>query len=118
MTIDWGRVAPVIVSILIIIAVAILRNYSKTLAAIFATMPINIPLGLWVVAGGGEMANDALAGFANDMFWNMFPTMLFIGVVVLGVKANWTLVTSILAGYAAWGVSMVALSLVRGWLGF
>ena len=118
MTIDWGRVAPVIVSILIIIAVAILRNYSRTLAAIFATMPVNIPLGLWVVYGGGDMTNDALAAFANNTFWNMFPTVLYIGVVVLGVKANWTLITSILAGYAAWGVSLAGLTLVRGWLGF
>ena len=43
------QILPVIVSILIIIAVAILRNYSKTLAAIFATMPINIPLSLWII---------------------------------------------------------------------
>jgi hypothetical protein len=118
MTIDWGRIAPVIVSILIIIAVAILRNYSKTLAAIFATMPINIPLGLWVVYGGGDMTNDALAAFTTNMFWNMFPTVLFIGVVVLAVKASWPLLTSIGVGYVAWGVSLAALTLLRGWLGF
>ena len=118
MTIDWGRVAPVIVSILIIIAVAILRNYSKTLAAIFATMPINIPLGLRVVYGGGDMTDDALAAFANNMFWNMFPTVVFIGVVVLAVKAGWALFPSILTGYAAWGLVLAAITLVRGWLGF
>ncbi len=44
MTIDWSRVTPVLISIGIIIGIAILRQYSKTIAAIAATMPINIPL--------------------------------------------------------------------------
>ena len=46
MTLDWQRTLPVIVSILIIIAIAILRQYSKMLAAVVAVMPVNVPLGL------------------------------------------------------------------------
>ena len=34
MEIAWGKVAPVIVSIIIIIIIAIVREYSKTFAAI------------------------------------------------------------------------------------
>jgi hypothetical protein len=118
MTIDWGRIAPVIVSILIIIAVAILRNYSKTLAAIFATMPINIPLALWIVAAGGDTTKESMTALTTNMFWNMFPTVVFIGVVVLAVKAGWALFPSILTGYAAWGLVLAGITVARGWLGF
>ena len=118
MTIDWGRIAPVIVSIAIIILVAILRNYSKTLAAIFATMPINIPLALWVVNSGGDMTQDTMTVFTTNMFWNMFPTLLFIGVVVLLTKSGWQLLPAILTGYLLWAVSLAALTLLRNWLAF
>lgn len=50
--INWASILPVIVSILIIIAIAILRNYSQAFASIVAVMPINIPLGMWIVAAG------------------------------------------------------------------
>lgn len=118
MTIDWGRIAPVIVSIAIIILVAILRNYSKTLAAILATMPINIPLALWVVNSGGDMTQDTMTVFTSNMFWNMFPTMLFIGAVVLLTRAGWQLFPSILTGYLIWAVSLALLTLLRNWLAF
>ena len=43
MYIDWSRIAPVIVSIAVIIVIAIVRQYSQTLVAITVTMPLNIP---------------------------------------------------------------------------
>lgn len=45
---------PVLVSIGIIIAVAVLRNVNKQFAAIVATMPINIPLGCGLSTLGRE----------------------------------------------------------------
>lgn len=118
MSIEWGKVAPVIVSIIIIIVVAFLRNYSKTLAAILATMPINIPLALWVIDSGGDMTQDSMAVFTSNMFWNMLPTLMFIVVVLLCVKSSWTLLPSIIAGYVGWGVSLAGMTLLRGWMGF
>ena len=43
------KLLPVATSIGIIVLVAILRERSRTLAAIFATMPINMPLAIWAV---------------------------------------------------------------------
>ena len=62
MSIDWQRVLPVAVSIGIIIAVAVLRQYSKTFAAIAATMPINVPLALWIIYSGGGTAGSERDG--------------------------------------------------------
>jgi len=112
MVIDWGKVAPVIVSILIIIAVAILRQYSRTFAAIAATMPINIPLALWIVNSGDE-TSASMADFSKTMVFNMLPTVVFIFVAWLAFRAGWTLVPSILIGYLAWGVGLLSITGLR-----
>lgn len=115
MTIDWSKVAPVIVSIIIIIAVAILRQYSKTFAAIAATMPINIPLALWIINSGEDAAG--MTSISKDMAFNMLPTVLFIVVAWLAFRAGWTLIPTLLIGYAAWGVGMLGIVGLRHYLG-
>jgi hypothetical protein len=106
-------VLPVIVSICIIIAVAVLRQYSKTLAAIAATMPINIPLGLWIVYAGEKGDNSAMLDFSRNVTINMIPTMFFAVVAWVAFRAGWTLIPSILAGYVAWAVVLALVSIIR-----
>ena len=112
MTLDWGRIAPVIVSIFIIIAVAIARNYSKTFAAIAATMPINVPLAMWIV-----FANDndqtSRAQFSEGMLLGIFPTVAFLIVSMFVVRAGWSLVPTIIVGYVVWGIALLILLGIR-----
>lgn len=115
MEIAWGRVLPVLVSIAIIIAVAILREHSRALAAIAATMPINIPLALWIVSDGSTP--EQMEQFTRALFINIVPTLLFLLVVWLAARAGWRLLPMLGAGYAAWGVTLLALSAARGWIG-
>jgi drug/metabolite transporter (DMT)-like permease len=118
MFIDWSKVAPVIVSILIIIAVAILRQYSKTFAAIAATMPINIPLGLWIMYSGTEgdaaTKQKALADFGELLLVNIFPTVAFLVTAWLMTRAGHSLLATIIVGYVIWAVLLGAVLLVRG----
>jgi hypothetical protein len=122
MQIDVQRILPVIVSILVIISVAVLRQYSKTFAAIAATMPINIPLGLWIVYAGeqGDAATTAanMADFSRLVTINMIPTIFFAMVAWLAFRSGWTLVPAILAGYAAWAVTLAISMVIRGWFGW
>lgn len=67
MTIDWQRVLPVIASILII-SVAVVRQYSKALAPILATMPINIPLAMWILYEPNDQGG--MTQFIRDMSIN------------------------------------------------
>jgi hypothetical protein len=117
MTIDWQRVLPVLASILIIIGVAIARQYWSALAPIVATMPINVPLALWIVysAEGGDPAKTQ--AFTQDLLINIFPSLVFLLVAWLAARAGWTLVPLIVAGYVGWGVSLGAILLVRRMLG-
>ncbi len=115
MEIAWGRVLPVIVSIVIIISVAILREYSKPLAAIAATMPINIPLGLWIVYAGSTQ--EDMERFTRSLFINIWPTIVFLVVAWLAIRSGWKLLPTIVAGYISWGVSLWLLNLLRQALG-
>jgi hypothetical protein len=117
MTVDWQRLLPVIVSILIIILVAILRQHSRTLAAITATMPINIPLALWIVYQGEGGDKAALADFSHTAFYGIFPTVIFIAIAYLTARAGWNFVPMLLAGYAGWAVSLLVIMAARGALG-
>lgn len=116
MEIAWGRVLPVIISIGIIIAIAILREYSKTLAAIAATMPINLPLGLWLVYGASTKSE--MEYFTRSLFLNMLPTMLFVIITWQAARAGWKLLPMIGAGYAGWGITLGLLMLIRQAAGF
>ena len=116
MEIAWGKVAPVIVSIIIIIAIAVLREYSKNFAAIASTMPINLPLGLWLVYGSSTKAD--IEPFTRALMLNLIPTFAFVVIAWLASRAGWKLIPMIVAGYAGWGVGLFALMLIRQALGF
>ncbi len=113
-TIDWQRTLPVIVSILIIIAIAILRQYSKTFAAIVAVMPINIPLGMWIVYAGAEDEQAALAEFSAALFVNIIPTIAFMLVAWQMARSGYGLVPTIAAGYGVWAVGLGLVFWLRG----
>ncbi len=115
MEIAWGRVLPVIVSIIIIISIAILREVSKEFAAIVSTMPINIPLGLWIVSSGSSQ--DELKSFTNALFVNIWPTIVFLLIAWLAIRAGWRVVPTIVAGYIGWAISLWLLTQARAWFG-
>lgn len=115
--IAWGRVLPVLVSIGIIILIAILREYSKTLAAITATMPVNIPLALWIMSSAEEGDRVVMESFTGSLVVGIGPTVLFLIVVWLAARAGWTIVPMLIAGYAAWGLALGAILLIRHFAG-
>jgi len=117
MNIAWDKILPVIVSIIIIIAIAVLREHSRTLAAIAATMPINIPLGMWIVYAGDGGGAAAMQQFTEAVFINIWSTIGFLLVVWLAARAGWSLLPMIAAGYVAWGIGLGAIVLARQVLG-
>ena len=111
--INWSKTLPVIVSILIIIAIAILRNYNKTLSAIVAVMPMNIPLGMWIIYAGAEDKQKELVEFSQALFINIIPTLIFMLVVWQLSKAGYGLMQTILGGYLVWGFAMGTVLMVK-----
>lgn len=120
MTIDWTRVLPVVISIGVIIAVAVLRQYSKTVATIAAVMPINIPLAVAIIYAGTPEAERTtiMTPFTYNLAINLLPTFLFTLVIWRMFAAGYGLWAAILVGYLVWAVSLGLLFIVREWLGF
>ena len=114
---DWQRLLPVIVSILIIIGIAILRQYSKNAAAIIAVMPINVPLGMWIVYAGDENGQKALVQFSQALFVNIIPSLLFMIVAWQMARSGWSLVPTIAGGYVVWALGLGVIFLARAQLG-
>ncbi|MCL4246747.1 MAG: hypothetical protein KJ065_01205 [Anaerolineae bacterium] len=109
-----GRVLPVIVSILIIIGVAILRNQSRLLAAILATMPINIPLALWVLSTGDDFKQNDFLPVTQQMLVAIVPSLFFVVILYFTARSGWSLVPMLVASYLGWGIIL----LLGFWLGF
>ncbi|MBI5958547.1 MAG: hypothetical protein HY866_07430 [Chloroflexi bacterium] len=100
------QVAPVVISILVIITVAVLRSYSKTLAAITATMPINIPLALWIIYASDNNSQQELSQFATKLLVGLGATVAFTAVMWLAARAGWSLIPMLGVSYLAWALTL------------
>ena len=109
------KVLPVLTSIAIILLVAFLRDRSKTLAAILATMPINIPLALWVVFGTGNYDQRDVELFVRALLPGIIATTIWIAVVFLALHFGVRLLPAVLGGYAVWAALIFAF-IRLGWI--
>lgn len=119
MTIDWTKVAPVALSIIVILSVAVLRQYSKTIAAIAAVMPINIPLAMWIIYSGATEAErqTIFSDFTATMTINLIATFMFGIAAWWMAKSGSSLLPTIVVGYIVWGVAMAVIYGLRVWFG-
>jgi hypothetical protein len=107
------RLLPILTSIAILIVVGLLRDRSRTAAALLATLPINLPLALWVIAEGSGNDTRTLTDAVRTMFIGLVPGLIWLGVVYLALRAGWGVLAAIVAGYAVWGLLIGGLF----WLG-
>ena len=114
----WQDVIPVVLSILIIILVAVLEKQSKLIAAITATMPLSVVLGLWVVYASAGGDQEAVNSFTTGLLIGIIPSVIFLLTVWFAARQGLRLVPLIGVGYAAWGMALVLILGVRrlfGW---
>lgn len=99
------KALPVATSIGLILLVALLRERSRTAAAVFASMPINIPLALWVVfgSGSGPIDPDAESLFLRNIGIGLVTTLIWILIVFGAIKLGWPLLPAVIFGYVVWG---------------
>jgi len=110
---NFQKLVPVFTSIAIILLVAVLRERSRPMAAVLATMPINIPLALWVISTGSGGDVKVLADFVRSLIIGLIPSFIWLGVVFFAVRAGWNVFVAIGAGYGVWVVLIAGLF----WLG-
>ncbi len=109
------KTLPVIGSIAIILLIAVLRERSRTLAAILVTMPINVPLGLWLIASSTETDTKVMTEFMRSALLSLIPSVLWLLIVFVTLRAGWTIWQAIGTGYGVW-VVLIAIMFWLGWL--
>lgn len=107
---DW---LPVLVSVIVIILVAVLEKQSRLIAAITATMPLGIPLGMWIVSSSSGGDSAALSEFSSGTMLGILPTLGFIITAWLVARSGAPLTKVLIAGYAVWAVGAVIIVAVR-----
>jgi len=110
-------VVPVILSVIIIIAVAVLEKQSRVVAAITAVMPLGAPLALWIVysANGGD--RTIVAEFNRGMLLGVLPTVGFIVTVWVCARLGMKLMPMLAVGYVVWAIGVGVLALLRRLVG-
>jgi len=103
----WNEIIPVILSIIIIITIAILQKQSRLLAAIFATMPLNIPLALYIVYSSNNGERLLVNQFATGLLLGLIPTIAFAITIWFAARAGLKLIPMISMGYLVWGIVLL-----------
>jgi hypothetical protein len=107
------KALPVVASIGIILIVALLRERSRTLAAILATMPINMVLGMWIVSEAAGADAQVMTDFVRSLLVGLVPSFVWLAMVYIALRAGVPLWTAVLSGYGVWG----ALIVLAFWMG-
>ena len=113
----WQEVLPVLVSILVIILVAAIEKQSKLVAAITATMPLGIPLALWIVYASSRGEKSSVEQFTRNMAIGIWPTVAFAVAIWLAARSGMKLTSILLVGYTTWVLSLVAILSIRKLIG-
>lgn len=110
-------IVPVVLSVVVIILVAILEKQSKLFAALAATMPLGIPLALWIVYSSNGGDKHVVSQFSLSLLVSFFPTLAFVVAIWFAARAGMKLVPMLLTGYSVWGIGALILYLLRNTLG-
>lgn len=113
-----SEIIPVAISIVVIVLVAITQRYSKLFAAVTATMPLSIPLSLWIVYASAQGDRSQVEEFAQSLVIGLIPTLGFTVALWLGARQGLKIVPLLALSYATWGVVLMAMIGVRRiWMG-
>lgn len=117
MTLKWQEIIPVLTSISVIIFIAVMQRYSKLVAAVTATMPLTIPLALWIVYSAAHGDRTAVVQFTGSLLVGIIPTLAFVFALWLGARAGLKLAPLIALGYLSWAVVLGIVIFLRRILG-
>ena len=110
-------ILPVLLSIIVIILVAILEKQSKLIAALTATMPIGATLALWIVYSSNEGDIPTMQKFSLGLLLGIIPSIAFVITSWVAFRSGLKLGSTLLLGYAVWGIGVTAILVFRRTLG-
>ena len=110
-------VLPVLLSILVLVLIAVVQRQSKSIAAITATMPVNITLALWIVYSANNGDQATMEQFSGGLLLGLVPTFSCVLTSWLASRAGFKLLPVLLISYTVWGLGVVLMWVLRRALG-
>jgi uncharacterized membrane protein (GlpM family) len=110
------RIVQLLISFVVITAIAFLSERSHVLASITSAMPVKLALALWFVfsdTGGDHVLS---ADFCRMSILALIPTMLFLAACWFALRRGWTLPQVIALGYAVWLLSVGVYRGIEWWI--
>jgi len=96
------------VSIGIIILAGIVGSRYPSLTGVIASMPLTVPLSLWVVHQGSGGDYGVVSRLVSGMLWGIVLTLLFVLAVKAAFDRKVPVGPAILIGYGVWLVGYLA----------
>ena len=84
----WQDTIPVLISILVLVVVAILQKQSKLAAALTTTMPLTVPLAMWIVYSSSDGNQETMTQFNLGMVLGIIPSIGFLITAWLASRAG------------------------------
>ena len=113
----WQANLPVFISIIVIILIAIFQRQSKFVAAIIATMPVNVALGMWIVYSASEGDSESVIEFSQGLLIAIIPTLGFLITIWLASRAQLKIILMLALGYSVWALGLAVIFAIRKFVG-
>jgi hypothetical protein len=109
-------VSQLLISFLLITAIALLSERSRFMASIASAMPAKLALALWFVFSdtGGDRA--LTADFCRTTLFALIPTAMFLVGCWFALRQGWSLGWVIAFGYGVWLASVGVYWAIESWL--
>lgn len=100
------RIAQLVVSFVVITAIAVLSERSRFATSIASAMPVNLALALWFVftATGGD--RTLTADFCRTALLALIPTAIFLVACWYALGKGWSIGWVMAFGYGVWLVAV------------
>jgi hypothetical protein len=92
----------VLLSVLIIVVVAVVQERSRHLGAIVATMPLTVPLAMWIVFSASHRDQRQTADFVASMLIGVAATLVFVLACWFGLRREWGFLPTVAVASAIW----------------
>jgi len=107
------KLLPVVASVVIIVAVAVVQDRSRAMAAVVAMVPLTAPLAAWIVYSASAGNHQHTAQFVRSMLAASVANVLFIVVFWYGLRQQWLFPVVVVVAFGVWGVLVALPYLVR-----
>jgi hypothetical protein len=110
------RLIQLLLSFVVLTAVALLSERSHVLSAIAAVMPLKVTIALWFIFSdtGGDLALSA--DFCRTALIALVPTAVFLLACVFGFSRSWPLGRVLAVSYVVWLLSVAVYRGLEWWL--